>query len=327
MQTSNPLPSVFSARPWFPLRSRIGIAVLLILSTATLLNAQGVAINSDGSLAATGTQLHVKSTYAGAADVIRSEYTGTTLSDGHGVLGIYQPSAWYGIGGYFAGGYYGVYAIAETPDFTGSRNGVYGRAAGGNSDNFGVYGSATANSSGTFSTSFGLYGAADGPAGKSVYGVYGTSFGTSATRYAGYFSGNLAYTGSLINASDLRFKENVTPVAGVLSKLMQLKPSLFEFSKSDEYKDMNFDSGRHFGLIAQEVEKVFPELVVEAAQPASPKMRKAAGSEDLKLEKEGETSGAQPTRYKGVKYMELIPILISAVQELQARVDELSKRK
>ncbi len=45
--------------------------------------------------------------------------------------------------------------------------------------------------------------------GTDVYGIVSLAYGGSSTNYAGYFSGNLAYTGSLIHASDRKFKENL----------------------------------------------------------------------------------------------------------------------
>ena len=60
---------------------------------------------------------------------------------------------------------------------------------------------------------------------------------------------------------------------------------------------MNFEPGRHLGLIAQEVEKVIPQVV-----------------------------SADNDGYKAVGYASLIPLLIEAVKELQAEVQRLEQQ-
>ncbi len=64
--------------------------------------------------------------------------------------------------------------------------------------------------------------------------------------------------------------------------------------KKDEFKDKNFDSGRQIGLIAQDVEKVLPEIV--------------------KTDTEG---------YKSVAYDKLTAILVEALKEQQNEINEL----
>jgi hypothetical protein len=62
-------------------------------------------------------------------------------------------------------------------------------------------------------------------------------------------------------ASDERFKKNITPITGALAKLRLLSPVQYEF-RTDEYPSRNFGHGVEAGLIAQELEQVFPHLVV-----------------------------------------------------------------
>ena len=73
----------------------------------------------------------------------------------------------------------------------------------------------------------------------------------------------------------------------------------------------------HLGLIAQDVEKVFPQVIDIGKLPNSP----SNPSED-------------ETEYLGVRYTELIPVLIAAIkeqqiqiQELKAEIDELKNNK
>ena len=98
--------------------------------------------------------------------------------------------------------------------------------------------------------------------------------------------------------SDIRLKENVIDATSKLEDVKKLKVKNFNF-KGDNLKQI--------GLIAQEVEEVFPGLVEEDKQP------------DIQDGEKGEV-------YKSVKYSVLVPILIKAIQELEARVKELENK-
>jgi hypothetical protein len=147
--------------------------------------------------------------------------------------------------------------------------------------------------------------------GTSSYGVYALA-GGATNNYGGYFAGDLAYTGALINASDAKFKENISDYSGALSSIMRVKPRVFTFKSGAGYNRFSFSPGRHYGFVAQELEQVLPELVVDAAQPAE-------------MDSKGIAKG-EPMVYKGVKTMEMIPILVQAIQEQQKLIEELQKR-
>ena len=94
-------------------------------------------------------------------------------------------------------------------------------------------------------------------------------------------------------SSDERLKQNIEPISDALSIVDQLKGVHFEWRK---------DGKKSLGFIAQEVEKVLPELVTE--------------SEDLN---DGEI-------YKGVNYSVMVAVLVEAVKEQQKQIDELKAR-
>jgi hypothetical protein len=120
-----------------------------------------------------GAQLEVKST---DNYVLRSEHTGTATVDAMAVYGKSTPADYYGIGGYFQGGY----------------QGVSGRvSATGASSYTGVYGSAT--TSGAGGSKYGVSGTATGLG--SNYGVRGYASG-GTTNYGVYYSGGLGGSGS-----------------------------------------------------------------------------------------------------------------------------------
>jgi hypothetical protein len=108
-------------------------------------------------------------------------------------------------------------------------------------------------------------------------------------------SGSGTYTGTWTQASDKRFKNNIEPIINAVDKVQQLNGVRYEF-KSDEFPEKNFADGKQIGLIAQDVEKVLPELV--------------------KTDNEG---------YKSVAYQNMVAVLIEAVKEQQKSIDELKK--
>ena len=91
-------------------------------------------------------------------------------------------------------------------------------------------------------------------------------------------------------SSDERLKDNITPIENSLEKVGQLKGYEFDWNDKQEVYE-----GHDVGVIAQEVEKVVPEIV---------ETRKHDG-------------------FKAVKYEKLVPLLINAINELKAEVEEL----
>jgi hypothetical protein len=77
--------------------------------------------------------------------------------------------------------------------------------------------------------------------------------------YRLYVNGTAYSTGGWAG-SDIRWKKNIYPLQDVMSKLLYLNGVKYEWRKT-EFPEINFDSGKQIGLIAQDVEKVFPELV------------------------------------------------------------------
>ena len=151
------------------------------------------------------------------------------------------------------------------------------------------------------------------------YAVYGDA-GNSNNFWAGYFNGYVGTTCGWYQASDGKLKENVKQlsVAGSRSIINQLRPSTYTF-KADQQKAMNLPSGNQYGLIAEDVEKVMPELVREMSVPA-------------KTDKQGNITTPSQT-FKGVNYVGMIPVLISALQQtdsinskLLARLDAQQKQ-
>ena len=129
--------------------------------------------------------------------------------------------------------------------------------------------------------------------------------------------GNTYITGTLtantvVQSSDYRLKENIVPLSeqrsNILDKVLNMNVVEYNYRKmipsleipdtvsmDEALKNACIDTDkRHIGLIAQELKELFPQLVVEGQDG-----------------------------YLAVNYVELVPILIQAIQELQEEVDEL----
>ena len=150
--------------------------------------------------------------------------------------------------------------------------------------------------------------------GAGILGLDSYSLPIITDKYAGYFSGKVYIAGSVFingvqaSVSDMRLKENVVslssafPNSGVLDKVMQIKSYKYNFKKETDtdsgipsYGDESEAGSKvHYGVIAQELEEVFPELVT-------------TNSEGL----------------KAVNYTELIPLLLESIKELRQDVLEL----
>ncbi|MHA2028026.1 MAG: tail fiber domain-containing protein [Candidatus Kariarchaeaceae archaeon] len=102
------------------------------------------------------------------------------------------------------------------------------------------------------------------------------------------------YTDTWTQASDKRYKSNVKPLLSLLDRVQLLQPVNYSWNK-EEYPEKNFSDGKQIGLIAQEVEEIFPELV--------------------ETNKDG---------YKSIDYSKLSVLLIQAMKEQQSEIDKQS---
>jgi hypothetical protein len=102
-----------------------------------------------------------------------------------------------------------------------------------------------------------------------------------------YFNGNATLSGDLTINSDERLKDNIQPLGSTLNKLHQIEGKTYSFKKDEEHTPK-------IGVLAQEVQAVFPELVTEGAD------------------------GILSVNYQG-----LVPVLINAINEQDAKIAAL----
>jgi hypothetical protein len=126
--------------------------------------------------------------------------------------------------------------------------------------------------------------------------VFGPNQDVKMYRDAGgqlYVSGATVCDQSCI--SDMKYKNNIRPIESSLDKVMKIQGVSYSWNR-DEYEDMNFPEGTRYGVVAQEIEKVLPEVVREDSK----------GN-------------------KSVAYKQLIPVLVEAMKEQQDRISDLTK--
>ena len=117
-----------------------------------------------------------------------------------------------------------------------------------------------------------------------------TSFGSGIS-----VTGAIQATGDVVafHSSDYRLKNNITTIENALDKVDEMRGVEFDWNeKQDSWE------GHDIGVIAQEVEKVIPEIVIE-----------------------------RDDGYKAVSYHKLTALLIQAVKELKEEIKELKKDK
>ena len=92
--------------------------------------------------------------------------------------------------------------------------------------------------------------------------ISGTS-GT-ATLLGGRSSATILQIGTTNSSlvSDRRLKREIEPLSSISDDLARLQPVLFNW-RSEEYPHLGLGPGRQLGLVAQDVEKVLPQLVTQ----------------------------------------------------------------
>src|SRR6218665_831029 len=128
-------------------------------------------------------------------------------------------------------------------------------------------------------------------------GHVGFGFGaTPNTAVNVSINGSSATYGGTYNVSDKKFKTDVKSIDNALSKILQLEGKTYNWKKS-EYKNINFSDDLQYGLIAQDVQKVIPSLVLKS------------DNGDLAM-----------------NYIGLIPILIEALKDQQSQIEDLKSQ-
>ncbi len=110
------------------------------------------------------------------------------------------------------------------------------------------------------------------------------------------FAGTVTASCGLLVCSDLRYKKNIIPLENSLANVLKINGVSYDF-RQNEFPEKNFSDKNQIGLIAQEIEKIFPEMVF--------------------TDEKG---------FKSVDYARLTPVLVEAIKELTAKNGKLESR-
>ena len=130
---------------------------------------------------------------------------------------------------------------------------------------------------------------------KVVSGALGVNVNPSGT------DGRIDASNDIVaySTSDERLKENVSTIKASLSKVLQIRGVEFDWKPltEEEKKTIHGNEGHDVGVIAQEIEKVLPEVVTE-----------------------------RENGYKAVRYEKIVPLLIEAIKEQSDTIEKLTER-
>ena len=129
-----------------------------------------------------------------------------------------------------------------------------------------------------------------GNGGYDSNGFYGGTTVSYSNAFEVLFDGTTTIAGDLNVNSDARLKANIVSLGSTLSKLLQIDGKSYTMKKDESEK-------QKIGLLAQDIEKVFPELV-------------------------SESNGIKSVNYQG-----LVPVLINALKEQQNEIEILKQQQ
>ena len=123
------------------------------------------------------------------------------------------------------------------------------------------------------------------------------SIGVGSTTAASGVNGEIRAQGDITAyySSDERLKENIQPIVDALSKVESISGNTYDWKEG--FESIHSHTGHDIGVIAQEIEKILPEVVID-----------------------------RETGYKAVQYEKIVPLLIEAIKELSAKVKELESK-
>ena len=134
----------------------------------------------------------------------------------------------------------------------------------------------------------------------------------------GYFSGALSggstatFVGDVTaNTSDKRLKTNIRKIDNALEKVSQINGVYYNFTDEALKLNHTLDKEEQVGLLAQEVQSVLPHIIKPAPF-------------DIDRESGESISGEN---YLTIQYEKIVPLLLEAIKELKAEIDELKKNK
>jgi hypothetical protein len=130
----------------------------------------------------------------------------------------------------------------------------------------------------------------------------GMALGSASSRWSVVYSSN-----GTIQTSDERYKTNIQPLAPGLNAVMLLQPISYNWTN----EKLRLGTGVNYGFSAQALSETLPDLVIH-----TPTLVDA---------ETGKPTSEHADAY-GVKYAEFTPILVKAIQEQQAMIEQLKQK-
>jgi N-acetylneuraminic acid mutarotase len=121
-------------------------------------------------------------------------------------------------------------------------------------------------------------------------GIYGQTGTPNWRFYVNTSTGNATLQGVLTQNSDARLKKDIQPLQSALENIETISGYQYH------WKEEGRDSAQQIGLLAQEVQKMYPQLVKE------------------------DSNGTLSVNYSG-----MVPVLLEAIKEQQKQIDEMKK--
>jgi len=134
------------------------------------------------------------------------------------------------------------------------------------------------------------------------------SLGSSARRWKDVFTG-----GGVLNSSDRNLKTAIQPLKYGLEEILKIVPVSYKW-KEDKIADFSIpeeEKERRLGFVAQELQKVIPEVVVT--------------HEWKEYEENPGVLVKEENNFLGVRYSDIIPVAIKAIQEQQKKIEDMEK--
>ena len=129
-------------------------------------------------------------------------------------------------------------------------------------------------------------------------GNVGIRLGATMPSYTLQVNGSVAGVGGYVNWSDARLKKDVKPLENSLQNILSLNGITYNWNKKSN-STINFDDDNHIGLLAQDVEKILPQVV---------------------------STTKDEFGTKAIAYSDLVPVLIEAIKELNAKIESLEAK-
>jgi hypothetical protein len=117
------------------------------------------------------------------------------------------------------------------------------------------------------------------------------SLGTSSQRWTDIYADYPTFTSSPVIDSDVSLKTDISDFSEMSGQLNRLRAVKYKL------KSETVDGRTYYGFIAQEVKEIFPDIVVKREDGTY-----------------------------GIRYMELIPVMVKAIQEQQKVIEDLESR-